>query len=62
VGKIGTSESFINGIETLLHQQLQPEYLDYEESTHKQSAPGFDSMALDQKAVFRSGIDAVTQT
>jgi hypothetical protein len=47
MGKIGTSESFIYRIETLLHQQLQPEYLDYEESTHKQSAPDFDSMALD---------------
>jgi hypothetical protein len=47
MGKIGTSGSFIYGIEPLLHQQLQPEYLDYEESAHKQSATGFDSMALD---------------
>jgi hypothetical protein len=30
----------------LPHQQLLPEYLDYEESAHKQSATGFDSMAL----------------
>jgi hypothetical protein len=36
--KIGTSRSFIYGIEPSLHQPLQPEYL---------SATGFDSMALD---------------
>jgi hypothetical protein len=46
-GKIGTSQSFIYGIESLPHQPLQPEYLYCEESAHKQSAPGFDSMALD---------------
>ena len=32
---------------TLMHQPLQPEYLYCEESAHKQSATGFDSMALD---------------
>ena len=45
-GKIGTSGSFIYGIEPLPHQPLQPEYLDCEESAHKQSATGFDSMGL----------------
>ena len=30
-----------------LHQPLQPEYLNCEESAHKHSATGFDSMALD---------------
>ena len=39
--------SFIYGIEPLSHQPLQPEYLDCEESVHKQSATGFDGMALD---------------
>jgi hypothetical protein len=39
--------SFIYGIESLPHQPLQPEYMDCEESAHKQSATGFDSMALD---------------
>ena len=62
MGKIGTSGSFIYGIEPWSHQPLQPEYLDYEESAHKQSATGFDNMALDPEGVFRSGIDAVTQT
>ena len=64
MGKIGTSGSFIYGIEPLLHQQLQPEYLDYEESAHKQSATGFDSMALDPEGRIseRYRIDAVTQT
>jgi hypothetical protein len=47
LGKIGTSGSFIYGIEPLPHQPLHPEYLDCEESAHKQSATGFDSMALD---------------
>jgi hypothetical protein len=46
MGKIGTSGSFIYGIEPLPHQPLQPEYLDYEKLAHKQSATGFDSMAL----------------
>ena len=32
---------------TLPHQPLQPEYLDCEDSAHKQSATGFDSMELD---------------
>ena len=41
---------------------LQPEYLDCEESSHKQSATGFNNMALEPDGVFRSGIDAVTQT
>ena len=45
----------------MLHQPLQPEYLDCEESAHKQSANGFDSMALDLEGVFRSGINTVTQ-
>jgi hypothetical protein len=45
--KIGTSRSFIYGIEPLPHQPLQPEYLDCEESAHKQSATGFNSMTLD---------------
>jgi hypothetical protein len=49
-GKIGTSQSFIYGIESLPHQPLQPEYLDCEESAHKQSATGFDSMALDPRS------------
>jgi hypothetical protein len=31
----------------LPHQPLQPEYMDCEESAHKQSATGFDSMVLD---------------
>jgi hypothetical protein len=47
MGNIGTSGSFIYGIEPWLHQPLQPEYLDYEESNHKQSATGIDNMALD---------------
>jgi hypothetical protein len=46
-GQIGTSGSFIYGIEPLPHLPLHPEYLDCEESAHKQSATGFDSMALD---------------
>jgi hypothetical protein len=44
MGKIGTSVSFIYGIEPLPHQPLQPEYLDCEESAHKQSVTGFDSI------------------
>ena len=47
LGKIGTSGPFIYGIEPLPHQPLQPEYMDCEESAHKQSATGFDIMALD---------------
>ena len=46
LGKIGTSGSFIYGIEPLPHQPLQLEYMDCEESAHKQSATGFDSMVL----------------
>ena len=34
-------------IEPLPHQPLQPEYQDCEESAHKQSETGFDSMTLD---------------
>jgi hypothetical protein len=49
LGKIGTSGSFIYGIEPLPHQPLQPEYMDCEELAHKKSATGFDSMALDPK-------------
>jgi hypothetical protein len=41
------SGSFIYGIEPFPHQPLQSEYLDCEESARKQSATGFDSMALD---------------
>jgi hypothetical protein len=37
-GEFGTSGSFIYEIEPLPHQPLQPEYLDCEESAHKQSA------------------------
>jgi hypothetical protein len=43
-GEFGTSGSFIYEIEPLPHQPLQPEYLDCEESAHKQSATGFDSI------------------
>ena len=39
---IATPKSFIYGIEPLLHQPLQSEYLDCEESAHKQFATGFD--------------------
>jgi hypothetical protein len=39
--------SFIYGIEPLPHEPLQPEYQDCEESAHKQSETGFDSMTLD---------------
>ena len=37
---------FIYGIEPFPHQPLQSEYLDCEESDRKQSATGFDSLAL----------------
>lgn len=47
--KIGTSGSLIYGIEPLPHQPLQSEYLDCEESAHKQSATASNSMALDQE-------------
>jgi hypothetical protein len=47
LGKIGTFGSFIYGIEPLPYQLLQLEYLECEESAHKQSATGSDSMALD---------------
>jgi hypothetical protein len=50
LGKIGSSVSFIYGIEPLPHQPLHPEYLDCEESAHKPSATGFDSMALDPES------------
>jgi hypothetical protein len=46
LGRIGTSGSFIYGIEPLPHQPRQLKYLDCEESTHKQSAAGLDSIAL----------------
>jgi hypothetical protein len=39
LGKIGTFGSSIYGIEQLPHQLLQVEYLECEESAHKQSQP-----------------------
>jgi hypothetical protein len=57
LGKIGSSVSFIYGIEPLPHQPLHPEYLDYEESAHNPSATGFDSMALDPLHLL--GIDLI---
>jgi hypothetical protein len=47
----------------LPHQPLQLEYLDCEDSAHKQSATGFDCMALDPEGrISDFGIEAVTQT
>ena len=61
-GKDRYSRVFQPRIEPFPHQPLQSEYLDCEESARKRQQQASTAWHLTQKAIFRSGIEAVTQT